>query len=396
VIESCTVDEDGNPTVNIKDYCRTWLQPFDINNVALLKETEPDASSKLSAVDIRNGDLPKRSFDDAVVSENDADRSSSTTTSKRPRRGEGTQKERLFMSAASKGNDWSSTRVVMDLDQVQMQVQLASKLGVSSTLPPSLDHHNKLITGFGSKIDHVVTKLVELKRQDPNIKSLVFSQWPDALQLVQEALSMNSVSSLIMTGNKAGEVALRRFKGLPSITPEKKAKKVSKRKNKGGKNEVMSDNGEEVEQIDECEGASIQVLLMPLKSTNAGLSISEATHVFLLDTGLNRGLEIQALARVRRLNSTKSTFVHRLITEGTIESVTWDLLSSVELQNKKTAEEEEGENSVINTTDIKRCDVLEMLVKLGELYKGGVDESMPRKFPSLNNTWKENMMSELF
>ena len=56
---------------------------------------------------------------------------------------------------------------------------------------------------------------------------------------------------------------------------------------------------------------ALSVLLLPLRSQNAGLNLSEATHVFLLDVTLERALETQALARVRRLDSTRDTFVHR-------------------------------------------------------------------------------------
>ena len=56
---------------------------------------------------------------------------------------------------------------------------------------------------------------------------------------------------------------------------------------------------------------ALSALLLPLRSQNAGLNLSEATHVFLLDVTLERALETQALARVRRLDSTRDTFVHR-------------------------------------------------------------------------------------
>ncbi len=54
----------------------------------------------------------------------------------------------------------------------------------------------------------------------------------------------------------------------------------------------LTDGAVELPEAPEGNGA-VQCLLMPLKGTNAGLSINEATHVFLLDTGLHRGLEIQ-------------------------------------------------------------------------------------------------------
>jgi hypothetical protein len=172
-------------------------------------------------------------------------------------------------------------------------------------LPRRLPRGNGRITGFGSKIDAVVLALRRLKRCDPSTKSLVFSQWGDALALLREALTVNSVASLVLSGGASAVATLKRFR---ESTDADAALDDS-----GGAGSAGGSGG-------------VQVLLMPLKATNAGLSINEATHVFLLDTGLHRGLETQALARVRRVNSTTPTTVHRIVMQGTVEEAMWDLL----------------------------------------------------------------------
>jgi len=258
------------------------------------------------------------------------------------------------------------------MEEVLQAVKLAQKLSslkmqtssLSSPPPSTSTWGFKPIEGFGSKIDALVKSLIAIKQKDPSVKSLVFSQFPEALKLVQDALTMNSVCSLVLTTGKTGENVLNQFRGTTPMKPsyssktkERKPKKVKSKSKLSSQNDDMISTTADVK-MDDYEGAIIQVLLMPLKSTNAGLSINEATHVFLLDTGLNRGLEIQALARVRRINSTQSTYVHRLIMQDTIEAATWDLCRKALLH----ADHETSQN-------IKRSDVYSMLSNLKNLYQ---------------------------
>jgi E3 ubiquitin-protein ligase SHPRH len=197
-------------------------------------------------------------------------------------------------------------------------------------------------------------------------------------------------------------------------------------------------NDEDQEEMDAMNDGSVQVLLMPLKATNAGLSINEATHVFLLDTGLNRGLEIQALARVRRINSTQTTTVHRLIMQGTIEEAIWNLLrpahdaaiaastatasssSSSDSSSSSTATADatatgeregsgggsatqkggEGMASLAARHQVRRSDVHRMLKKLKYLYHaggGGKKKESSLQFSGLGvrPEWRERILQGL-
>ncbi|KAJ8610371.1 hypothetical protein CTAYLR_003874 [Chrysophaeum taylorii] len=140
---------------------------------------------------------------------------------------------------------------------------------------------------YGAKIDSVCDLVQGIAAR--NEKCLVFSSWADALDLVATALDHRRVKSL----------ALR---GTPAQAPE-----------------VLRD----FRTARDCTA-----LLLSLRTSNAGLNISEASSVILLDTTLDTSLETQAVARVQRLDSRHATTVYRFITASSIEAAIWQLRSS--------------------------------------------------------------------
>ena len=64
---------------------------------------------------------------------------------------------------------------------------------------------------------------------------------------------------------------------------------------------------------------AVRVLLIPLSLGADGLSITEASHVFILEPLLNKAVEAQAVARVSRIGQIRPTFVHKYILSRTIE-----------------------------------------------------------------------------
>ena len=132
---------------------------------------------------------------------------------------------------------------------------------------------------WGTKIDAVVKDvkallsssdhIISSSGDEPPVKCIVFSQWADVLRKVEIALKVNGVLTFAMLSS--GARTLENFK----------------------------------KSTDSC------ALLLPLLSRNNGLNLTEATHVFLMEPMLTPSIEAQAVARVRRLNQTKETFVHR-------------------------------------------------------------------------------------
>lgn len=137
---------------------------------------------------------------------------------------------------------------------------------------PELAHTG--IPDYGSKVDRVCQFIQRIAAERK--KCLVFSSWIDALELLQVALESRNVKSLVMRNASTTPQVLRIFRTNPDCT----------------------------------------ALLLSLRTSNAGLNISEASTVIMLDSGLDIGLETQALARVQRLDSGGESTVYRFIAKG--------------------------------------------------------------------------------
>lgn len=130
------------------------------------------------------------------------------------------------------------------------------------------------IPDYGSKIDRVCQFIQHIAAKSE--KCLVFSSWVDALELLQVALESRKVKSLVMRNASNVPQILRVFRTNPDCT----------------------------------------ALLLSLRTSNADLNISEASTVIMLDSGLDIGLETQALARVQRIDSGGESTVYRFIAQG--------------------------------------------------------------------------------
>ncbi|SSD61223.1 uncharacterized protein SCODWIG_02984 [Saccharomycodes ludwigii] len=72
-----------------------------------------------------------------------------------------------------------------------------------------------------------------------------------------------------------------------------------------------------------------KILLISMKAGNAGLTLTCANHVILVDPFWNPFIEEQAMDRCYRISQTKEVFVHKLLVENSVED------RIVELQNRK-------------------------------------------------------------
>lgn len=129
---------------------------------------------------------------------------------------------------------------------------------------------------WGTKVTRLLGDLMDIA--DLKEKSIVFSQWEDMLDVVEQALVINGVHFVRVKSLTHIEDTITHFR------------------------------------TDECA-----VLLLNVRNGAEGLTLIEATHVFMIEPLLNCGLDSQAIARVNRIGQTSKTHVHRYLIEGTIE-----------------------------------------------------------------------------
>ncbi|KAF9023793.1 hypothetical protein BDZ89DRAFT_1069602 [Hymenopellis radicata] len=138
---------------------------------------------------------------------------------------------------------------------------------------------------YGRKIQTLVQHLLYIQETDPGSKSIVFSAWADSLHILERALTDNAIGCLRIDQKAKGAPAAKRFKNEPDI----------------------------------------QVLLLHGERENAGLNITCASRVFLLESVVQHGFEIQAIARIDRLGQTRTTEVYCYYAEDTIEKSILDM-----------------------------------------------------------------------
>lgn len=101
---------------------------------------------------------------------------------------------------------------------------------------------------------------------------------------------------------------------------------------------------------------SISCFMLHAKSQSAGLTLVAATHVFLIEPLLHKGLEQQAIGRVFRigmflclllifLGQTKQTYVWRYILQASVEEYLVKECQSEDVSNRQVqlAKKDEGE-----------------------------------------------------
>ena len=135
--------------------------------------------------------------------------------------------------------------------------------------------------------------LDELLNNLSNNKVLVFSQFKEMLHLIAAKLQENNISYFHFDGDTKVE-----------------------------------DRRDLVAQFQE-ENNNVNIFLMSLKTGNAGITLTAADYVFLVDPWWNSAIEQQAIDRTHRIGQTKNVFAYKMICRNTIEE------KIIEIQNRK-------------------------------------------------------------
>ncbi|KAF8196665.1 SNF2 family N-terminal domain-containing protein [Mycena galopus ATCC 62051] len=138
---------------------------------------------------------------------------------------------------------------------------------------------------YGNKIQTLVRHLSYIRESDPGAKIIVFSAWADSLFIVERALQENGILCLRIDQKSKGIPAVKQF----------------------------------------ASSEDINVLLLHGERENAGLNITCASRVFLLESVVHHGFEIQAIARIDRMGQKRPTEVYCYYAEDTIEKNILDL-----------------------------------------------------------------------
>lgn len=145
-----------------------------------------------------------------------------------------------------------------------------------------------------TKIEALVEELTQLRTEDRTIKSLVFSQFVNFLDLIAFRLQRAGFSICRLEGNMSPEARNRTIKHF-------------------------------------MENPNVTVFLVSLKAGGVALNLTEASRVYLMDPWWNPSVEVQAMDRIHRLGQHRPIIVKRMVIENSIES------RIIELQNKKSA-----------------------------------------------------------
>ncbi|KAK7680847.1 hypothetical protein QCA50_016157 [Cerrena zonata] len=200
---------------------------------------------------------------------------------------------------------------------------------------------------YGSKIQTLVRHLLYVQTADPGSKTIVFSAWADSLHIIQHALKANSISCLRIDQNAGKQNAAKRFRTDPTI----------------------------------------QVLLLHGERENAGLNVTCAARVILVESVVNHAFELQAIARIDRMGQTRPTEVYCYYAEDTVERNILDLaakqgLSLYTKDNSSGTLNVEPLKAALRPTDKNEVDAPTKKVQKGDfVFK--TDDMLAIFFPHL-------------
>ena len=187
----------------------------------------------------------------------------------------------------------------------------------------------KIEGSWGTKVDRLLVDVMDVIELGE--KCILFSQWDDLLTIVESALTANNICfTHPKSPNMFGESvkALRRTTTVTGVT-----------------------------------SSSCSVMLLNVKRGAEGLTIVEATHVFMIEPLLHCGLDAQAINRIHRIGQTSKTYVHRYVVKDTIEVKIDEIRKERQATDGDENENEaDGGNLEVRLYDYK-----------GKIQAGGID-----------------------
>ncbi|RDX45998.1 hypothetical protein OH76DRAFT_1407336 [Lentinus brumalis] len=260
-------------------------------------------------------------------------------------------------------------RVPINIDQLQ-RFTVDSKPGEAAKPPPKILRNNEVMPvsrreiqyniispdvmqdiqameclgSYGSKIETLVRHLLYLDVTDSGSKSIIFSAWADSLLIIQHALKANGISCLRIDQNTGRQNAAKKFRTDPTI----------------------------------------RVLLLHGERENAGLNVTCASRVFLVESVVHHAFEVQAIARIDRMGQTRPTEVYCYYAEDSVERNILDLAAKqgLSLYTRENASGHLNVTPFAADSDKKQVDAPTKKVQKGDfVYK--TDDMLAIFFPHM-------------
>lgn len=156
------------------------------------------------------------------------------------------------------------------------------------------DNKSNMEWTSSSKINALMNALIELRTKDPNIKSLVVSQFTTFLSLIETPL-------------KASGFVFTRLDG--SMAQKKRV--------------------ESIQCFQNTDAGSPTIMLLSLKAGGVGLNLCAASRVFLMDPAWNPAAEDQCFDRCHRLGQKQEVIITKFIVKDSVEE------NMLKIQNMK-------------------------------------------------------------
>ncbi|CCH45549.1 putative ATP-dependent helicase [Wickerhamomyces ciferrii] len=160
----------------------------------------------------------------------------------------------------------------------------------------------KINNNYGSKINTIIKQVLWLKKQNPQVQIVIYSQWSQLLSIIGQAFNQNGIkflgskNSLYKTGS-------------------------------GGKSKIKTDIS------NFKKDSRITCFLLNAKAEASGLTLINAQHVFICEPFVNSALELQAINRIHRIGQKFETSVWMFSITGSVEE-SIILLSTRKFQSK--------------------------------------------------------------
>jgi SNF2 family DNA or RNA helicase len=170
--------------------------------------------------------------------------------------------------------------------QYTMQAGITQVLVASSApqiTPAQREQRDAIVAsvGHGSKIVAAIALIRDVLSKDSSARFVVFSTYPAMMRRVATALSQVGISLCVIDGSTALKTRAR--------------------------------------MIQQFQTGSTTVCIISSRVGNAGLTLTAANHLILLEPNTNVAVDAQAMGRIHRFGQTRPVTIHRLVTKDTVE-----------------------------------------------------------------------------